>query len=190
MTLLKRIVAEHRVASWTLAVVLVLDVLAYALVLYPLERRSAGAADRAARAAVALQAAQREEEAAMALISGQARAQEDLAAFYDKVLSQDFVTARTLTYSLPPALARKANLRYLSGSFSDDQGVRGGRFGRLQAKIMAQGDYEALRRFIFDLEMSSEFVITDSVALVQSDVGKALTFDVELSIYYRRPHVS
>lgn len=185
-----RIFNEHRAAVWTLGTVLVLDILAYALVLFPLERRAAGAADRAARAAVALRAAEQEEAAARALIGGQARAKEDLAAFYDEVLPQDFVAARTMTYALPPALARKTNLRYEAGTFADDQTIKDGRVGRLQAKIVLQGDYESLRRFIFDLEMSQEFIIIDSVALAQGESGRALTFNLELSTYYRRPHGS
>ena len=185
MTLLKRVLAEKRVVAFPLLLVLILNVLAYALIVYPLVGRSAGAAERAATAAAAVKAADRDQAAARALVSGKARAQEELATFYDKVLPPDFVTARTLTYSKPPALAKQANIRYEAGTFTIDPTIKEGRVGRLHTKILLQGDYENLRRFIFDLETSPEFIIIDGVTLVQGELGKPLTFNLELSTYYR-----
>jgi len=189
MTLLKRVLTEKRVIALPLLLVLILNVLGYALVVYPLQRRSAGAAERAAAADAALKAADRDQAAARALVSGKARAQEELATFYDKVLPADFITARTLTYSRPPALAKQANIRYEAGTFTIDPNIKEGKIGRLHTKIILQGDYENLRRFIFDLETSPEFLIIDGVSLAQSEVGKPLTFNLELSTYYRtKPH--
>ena len=62
--LLRRAIAEHRVAVVMLATALVLNVLAYVLVVRPLELKSTGAADRAAAAANALRAAERERDQA------------------------------------------------------------------------------------------------------------------------------
>jgi Tfp pilus assembly protein PilO len=185
MTLVRRILAEKRVVAFPLLLVLVINVLVYALVVYPLAQRSAGAADRAAVATAALRAAERDYAAAQALVKGRVQAQEELATFYDKVLPQDFVAARTVTYARPPALAKKANLRYEAGSFAIDQSIKEGRVGVLRTKIVLQGEYENLRRFLFDLETSPEFIIVDGVTLVQSEAGKALTFNLELSTYYR-----
>ncbi len=190
MTLLRRILTEKRAAIVPLALLILVDVLAYVLVVYPLERRAAGAADRAANSAAALRAAGRDHDAARAVLTGRARAQQELATFYDKVLPADFIAARSITYSRPPALARKANLQYSGGSFAIDQTLKEGRVGRLVTKIALQGDYESLRRFIFDLETAPEFIIIDSVALAQGDASKPLTFDIELSTYFRRPNGS
>jgi len=186
MGLLRRILTEKRTIIVTLALVIVVNMLAYALVVYPLENRSAGAAARAEAAAAALKAAQRDQDAARAIVTGRTRAQEELATFYDKVLPPDFIAARSLTYSRPPALAKKAGVQYQAGSFAIDQSIKEGRVGRLQTKIVLQGDYEGLRRFIYDLETSPEFIIIDSVALAQSEANKPLTFNIELSTYYRR----
>jgi hypothetical protein len=185
MTLLKRVLTEKRVVAFPLALVLILNVLAYALVVYPLVRRSAGAAERAAAAGAALKAAERDQAAARALVNGKARAVEELKTFYDKVLPPDFITARGLTYSLPPALAKKANIRYEAGTFAIDPNIKEGKVGRLHTKVVLQGDYENLRRFIFDLETSPEFIIIDGVTLAQAEVGKPLMFNLELSTYYR-----
>ena len=48
-----------------------------------------------------------------------------------------------------------------------------------------QGDYESLRRFIYELEISPAFVIIDDVALAQLDPEKPLTLSLDLSTYYR-----
>jgi hypothetical protein len=48
-----------------------------------------------------------------------------------------------------------------------------------------EGDYEGLRRFIFDLESAPEFVIIDEVTLSQSDPTKPLTLALDMSTYFR-----
>jgi hypothetical protein len=186
MTLLRRIIAEKRVVLFPLLLLLVINVFVYVLVVYPLARRSEGAADRAAVAASALKAAERDYAAARALAEGRTRAQEELATFYDKVVPQDYIAARSLTYAKPPSLARRANLRYEAGTFTIDQSVKEKeRVGLLRTKIVLQGEYENLRRFVFDLETSPDFIIIDGVTLVQSEANKPLTFNLELSTYYR-----
>lgn len=185
MTLVKRVLHEKRALVLPLVLLLVVNVLAYALVVYPLVRRAAGAADRAAGAAAALKVGQRDLAAARALVTGQARAREDLATFYDKVLPQDYIAARRMTYTRLPELAKKANVRYDAGSFEIDQSLKNARVGRLHAKMVLEGDYESFRRFVFDVETASDFMIIDGVTLAQGEVGKPLTLSLELSTYYR-----
>jgi hypothetical protein len=185
MSLGKRIFRERRIFAIPLILLLVLNLGAYAFVVYPLLRRAAGAADRAAAAASARQIAERDQSAARALVTGQTRAGEELATFYDKVLPADFVAARRMTYTRLPELAKKANVKYEAGSFEIDQTLKSGRVGRLHTKMVLQGDYEAFRRFVFELETSAEFLIIDGVTLAQGEVGKPLTLNLELSTYYR-----
>src|ERR1700733_7243496 len=101
MTLVKRIFVEKRAVAIPLFVALIANVLVYALVVYPLARRAAGAVDRAGTAATALRAAERDQAAALALVTGKARAEEELATFFDKVLPPDRVAANRMTYGLP-----------------------------------------------------------------------------------------
>jgi Type II secretion system (T2SS), protein M subtype b len=185
MTLLKRIIRDKRVILLPLALLLVANVLVYALVEYPLVRRSAGAASRATAATAARQAAERDFAAAQGLVSGKSRAQEELATFYNKVLPANFVAASRPIYARLPALAKTANVRYEASTFEVDPTTRNERVGRLHTKWVLQGDYENLRRFIFDLETSPEFVIIDGVTLAQAEPGKPTTLDLELSTYYR-----
>src|SRR5438876_1020771 len=117
MTLLKRIFAEKRALAIPIFAVLVLNLLAYVLVVYPLGVKSAGARDRAATAAAALKAAEQDYAAAEALVKGKSRAEQELTTFYDKVVPPDFLAARRSTYAPLPALARKSNVAYQAGSF-------------------------------------------------------------------------
>ena len=59
------------------------------------------------------------------------------------------------------------------------------RVGRLQIRMVLSGEWESIRRFIYDVESASEFVIIDDVILAQNDPGKPLTLTLELSTYFR-----
>lgn len=185
MTLTRRILLEKRAAIIPLAAGLLVNVAVYALVVYPLGVRSAGAADRAAAATLALRAAEREQAAARDLVTGKTRAEHELSTFYDQVLPENLPAARDLTYATLPALARKANVRFVDRSLQIGQLEKGARFGVLNIRTEWQGDYESLRRFIYELESASSFVIIDDVSLAQADPAKPLTLILELSTYYR-----
>jgi type II secretion system (T2SS) protein M len=185
MTLVKRIAHEKRAIVWPLVLLVLVNVGAYAGIVYPLERRAAGAADRAASADAARRSAERDLTASRTLVSNQTVARDELATFYDKVLPQNYVEARSMTYKRLPELAKKANVRYEAGSFELDQTVKNARVGRLHTKMVLEGDYESFRQFVYDVETASDFIIIDSVTLAQGEVGKPLTLNLELSTYFR-----
>lgn len=185
MTLVKRILVEKRAVAFPLLFALLVNVAVYALVVYPLARRASGAVDRAAKAADALKAAERDQAAAQALVAGKARAEEELATFFDRVLPADYVSARRMTYTRLPALARRADFRYESGSSEVDTTIKSTRVGRLRSRMVLQGDYESFRRFIYEVESAPDFLIIDSVVLAQSEAAKALAATLEVSTYYR-----
>ena len=170
MTLWKRILVEKRVAIIPLALVLLANIAAYALWVYPLGVKSAGAADRAAAAARAVQAAEQE-----------------LSTFYGKVLPADLPSARRLTFATLPNLAHKSNVKFLDRRVDNELPDRekNARLGVLRVHTQFQGEYESLRRFIYQLESDPAFVIIDDVQLAQSDPAKPLTLVLQLSTYYR-----
>ncbi len=186
MTLLRRILAERRTAVIALAAALALNVAAYVLAVRPLEVKSAGAADRSVAAARTLKAAEAEYESARALVAGKSRAEQELATFHSKVIPPDLSAARRMTYATLPALARKANVKYEQRRVDVDatQGSKS-RLGHLQIRMVLQGDYDAVRRFIYELETAPQFVIIDGVTLTQNDPSKPLILTLELSTYYR-----
>ena len=185
MILLKRILAEKRAAIIPLAVGILANIGVYLLVVYPLGVKSAGAENRAAAAAQALQAAERDFNSARNLVSGKTRAEQELSTFYDKVIPADQASALRLTYATLPSLARRTNVKFLDRRVDVEPIKDRDRLGVLRIHTQWQGDYESLRRFIYELEISPAFVIIDDVALAQLDPEKPLTLSLDLSTYYR-----
>jgi len=186
MTLGKRIFREKRGVLLTLGVALLINLLVYAVVVYPLGVRSATAVDRAASAARAREAADRDMAAATALVAGKTSAEKELATFYQEVLPPNLDAARRLTYARLPVLARKANVKFEERrSDFDQQRQKSSRLGRLQTRIVLEGDYESLRQLLYELETTPEFLIVDDVSLAQNEQTKPLTLTLEVSTYYR-----
>jgi type II secretion system (T2SS) protein M len=186
MTLWRRILSEKRSLIVPLAAALLIDIGVYAFIVYPLGVRSAGAAARAANAAASLKAAEADYASARALVSGTTRADQELQTFYSTVLPADFSSARRLTYTTLPNLARKAGIRILDRrSEVDENSIKQTGLGRLVVKVALQGEYESFRQFLFNLESASEFVIIDDVAMEQTEAAKPLSFVLGLSTYYR-----
>lgn len=184
-TLARRILREKRAIVLPLALAMAFNLGVYAFVVYPLGARSAGARSRAEAAAEALKAAESDQASARALVTGKARADEELAAFYRKVLPPDVSAARRLTYARLPALARKANVAYEAGNTEIEASRKPESLGRLRTTMILQGDYEDIRRFVYEVETAPEFVILDDVTLAQPDVTRPLTLTIKLSTYYR-----
>lgn len=188
MTLLKRILAEKRAILLPLALALVVNIAVYALVVRPLEQKSLGAADRAVAAAAAVQSAERDYAAATALVNGKTVADQELSTFYDKVVPADLPAARRMTYATLPALARKTNVKYEQRRTDIEPPQKNARLGHLQIRMVLQGDYESVRRFVYALETAPQFVIIDDMTLVQGEAGKPLTLTLALSTYFRVPN--
>jgi Type II secretion system (T2SS), protein M subtype b len=185
MNLWRRILEEKRALIIPLVIGVLGNAAAYALWVYPLGVKSAGAADRAAAATQSVQAAQRDLAAAKDLVAGKSRADQELRTFFDKVLPPDLPSARDLTYATLPSLARKTNVKMLDRRFEVAKPEKNTRLGLLKVHTAWQGDYESFRQFIYALESASPFVIIDDVSLAQSDPTKPLMLTMELSTYYR-----
>jgi hypothetical protein len=186
MTLLRRIISEKRRVIVPLVLVLLANVAVYALVVYPLGVKSESSLDRAAAAAQARQSAERDVAAAEALVRGKSTADEELATFYDKVLPSSVEEASRMTYARLPALATKANMHLTQReTLPDRESERTTHLGRLRTRMVLEGGYENVRRFLYELETAPEFIIVDDVSLGQTETNKPLTLTVELSTYYR-----
>jgi hypothetical protein len=121
-----------------------------------------------------------------ALVTGKSRAEQEIATFYDKVLPADFSSARRLTYTTLPSLARKANVKMLERREEIDKTQKDARLGILHIQTQWEGDYEGLRRFIYELESDPAFVIIDDVQIIQQEATKPLNLRLTLSTYYRQ----
>jgi hypothetical protein len=189
MTLGRRVIREHRQYLWPLTAALLINLGVYAFVVYPLGVKSATAVDRAAAAEGVLASAERDMAAATALVKGKTTAEQELATFYEKVLPPSLDAARRLTYAKLPALARKANVKFEERRSDVDhqqqQRQKNARLGRLQTRIVLEGDYESLRQLLYELETTPEFLIVDDVGVTQSEANKPLTLMLDVSTYYR-----
>ena len=186
MTLLRRVVAEKRGLIVPLAVALLLNIAVYALVVYPLGVKSANAADRAVQAAQARQAAEQDMASAEALVSGKGKADQELSTFYSKVLPSSLDDARRLTYARLPALARKAGMRYTERRTElEQQSSKDTQLGHVRTRMMLEGSYDNVRKFLYELETTQEFIIVDDVSLGQSETDKPVVVTLEVSTYYR-----
>jgi Tfp pilus assembly protein PilO len=195
ITLTRRIITEKRRLILPVVIAIVANV-AYALVVYPLAVRSAGAADRAAAAAQRL-AAEREPQVAKGLIPGKAQAEEELNAFYKKALPANVSTARSLTYVPVIEIARRNDVNYVSRAYEDPEELHpednrrlGVSLKRLTTRVVLQGDYESIRAFIYELEQAPQFVVIDQVTLLEAEEGEPVTLTVTLSTFYREANAA
>jgi Tfp pilus assembly protein PilO len=186
MPLWRRILADKRTIVAPLAVGLAVNLLAYVLIVRPLRVKMAGAADRAAAAATALRAADKDLSLAKGLVTGKTAADEELTTFYEKVLPTDDVAARRMTYASLPALARKVDVRYETRNTSFSERRRDERLRHMSIRMVLQGDYKDLCRFIYEVESAPEFLIIDDVSLAESAANEPLTMTINLSTYFRQ----
>ena len=196
MSLLKRVAVEKRSIVLPLALALVANILAYAFVVYPLGVRSAGAADRAAAAASQRRSAEHDESIARALVTGKARADQELNSFYEQVLPADMATARLKVFPSPMVIAKRNAIVFREERFTPDdkaskdaEGNKNAHLGHLTIRTVLQGDYKNIRAFIYDLESSPVFIIIDGVTLFEGINNEPQTVTLDLSTYYRlRPN--
>ena len=184
MGLVKRVLAEHRLIVIPLSVALVVNVLAYGLIVYPLSQRVANVAQRDLAAEQALTQAKADYGQASGTLTGKARAATALTTFYTDVLPRDLSGARRLTYLRLAQLARESNLKFENGSYKPTD-ERGSTLVRLKIELVLAGSYADIRTFIHALESSPEFVVIDNVELAEGAEGGNLAVTLELSTYYR-----
>ena len=186
MPLLRRVVNEHRRSLVPLLVALVINVLAYAFIVYPLSRQVADVAGRDERAASALAAAKQEHAQAAGTLTGKDRAATELATFYRSVLPSSVSSARRLVYLRLHQLAREAGMRY-SRMANEIVEERTSTLTRLKTEMELGGSYPSMRAFVHKLETSPEFVVIDNVELTEDDQGGELKVKLQLSTYFRTP---
>jgi hypothetical protein len=181
----RRIFDEKRRFVIPVAAGLALNVILLAAVVYPLTVRVRGAEDRAQAAEASLAAAQREDQAARGLVQGRDRTDTALQSFYQKVLPNSRSSARQITYLRLAQLAEEHHLR--SSHRSADVGRNAqGTLQRLRFTMALEGSYDDVRRFIYQLESGTDFIVIDSVALAEgADPGGSLQLTLALSTYFQ-----
>jgi Tfp pilus assembly protein PilO len=179
-----RAFAEKRRLILPIAIAAIVNLVVYAVVIYPwtssageLEQRAQQAAAARARAAADLRDAE-------AMQTGQQRAAQQLTRFYDSVLPKGQEGARRITYRRLAALADESNLDYDHRTIGTKRDRESG-LEEMDVTMVLEGEYRDVRRFIHKLETAPEFVVIESVGLVQGEKNAPLTLTVKLSTYYK-----
>jgi Tfp pilus assembly protein PilO len=181
----RRVLAEHRRLVTPLLIALVVNVLVYALFVYPLAQRVANVEQRNQQAGQALAAARADFEQATGTLTGKDRAATELATFYKDVLPPDLSGARRLTQLRLRQVARESDLMFDRDRYQELE-VRDSTLRRLQITMVLTGEYENMRAFIHQLEASREFVVIDNIQLTGGDdEGDTQVVTLEMSTYFR-----
>ena len=185
MLLLRRAGTEHRRLVIGLVVMLVVNAVVYAFVVYPLAQRVANVAVRDRSAVQELTDARTDQAQASGTLTGTSKASAELATFYKDVLPHDLAGARRLTYLRLAQLARESNLEFQRASYAP-VAEKSSTLTRLQIQMVLSGNYSDMRTFIYQLETAPEFVVIDNVQLAQgADASGELVVTLDLSTYYR-----
>lgn len=185
MSVARRVLVEKRRVIWPIVALIVVNVGLFLLVVFPLSRKVAGGETQAQAAAAALSAARQDYAAARATVTGKATADAELKKFYKDVLPPDASGARRITYLKIDQLASRSNLRLERRTYDQSQ-ERGSELGKLTATVVLSGDYRDIRRFIYALETSPEFLVLENVALSQGGERETgLNVTVQVATYYR-----
>jgi Tfp pilus assembly protein PilO len=179
---IQRVIAEHRRTVFALISGVIINLLVFAFVVYPLQSDVANVEQRTKTAEAALAAAQADFGRANGALTGRDRALKELDTFYNSVLAQDLTGARRLTFSRLAQLAAQSNLDFERRQY-EPVIERGSNLTRLKVSMELAGDYEDVRDFIYEIESSPEFVIIDVVTL--TDSAEALRLSLQLSTYFR-----
>lgn len=187
MSLWRRIVAERRAVIVPLIALVVIDVALVAAVVLPLQRSVTGAATDADQARVRLALANQRMRQMQAARASRDRATAELAKFYGAVLPTSQAAAARVGQLEIAKLAKDNNLRLGNRSFEDET-VKDSPLRRLSMKVELEGDYAAIRRFLYDVETSQAFLVIRTVSLSQTTRQQqtaALQLSLEMATYYR-----
>ena len=172
---LQRVLTEKRRIVFPILLAIIANVLLYALVVFPLNRQVASAEAESRAQREVLNRARQEYLQARATVSGKEQADSALAKFYKDVLPVSHSAARTLTYTRLAQLAKQSNVRLEQGNNSEEK-EKGSKLAKLTTTYTLTGDYRDVRRFIYSLETTPEFIVLENVALTSSgdaDQGRA-----------------
>lgn len=183
---LQRVLTEHRRWLVPVAILLGVNVLVLIFVVVPLRQSAASASSRADVSAQALRAAMAELKEAEATRDGQAQAATDLDKFYASVLPSDLPTARRMTHVKFSQLARTHDITFEGGA-STPEDLRDSTLERLHVTYQLTGDWDDIRKLIYDIETGADFIVIDNVQLSEGQQANApLSLTLELSTYYRK----
>ena len=184
MTLLTRILREKRTLFTVVGLILAIDFGLYAFAVYPWSNKVSQAETRATAADARLRQAMASYKVVSQTTENKTNADQELERFYTEVLPSDLAGARSISSPFLARLAEETDL-VLERASSTPEKETGSPLARLRTTMVLAGEYEAIRQFIYELEIAPEFILIEEVILSQgaaSDEELVLTLGV--STYY------
>lgn len=182
---LRRVFDDKRRLMIPVLAGLALNVILFAGVVYPLRARVRSVEGRAQASAQGLQAAEREAAEARGITEGRDRTDTALKAFYKDILPSSHAAARQATFLRLTQLAEQHNLEQSRRSIDPKQ-ERESTLAHLTIAMTLAGNYEDIRRFIYQVETGNDFIVIDSISLQQGEeAGAPLRLGMSLSTYYQ-----
>jgi Tfp pilus assembly protein PilO len=183
--LARRIALEHRRVLAPLVVALVVNLLVYGFIVYPMSQRVANIEQSSRAAASELAAATREYEQANGTLTAKARATTELSTFYSTVLPRGVTGARRLTTLRLYQMARQSDLD-VGRQVAQEVTTGDSTLKQLKLHMDLAGTYADMRAFLHQLEIAPEFVVIDNVSLAEgADDGATIVLNLEFSTYYQ-----
>lgn len=166
MSLARRILVERRRVVLPLAVFLIANVAVLALVVFPLQQSVASAEAARVQATQSLEAARKQQKSAADQKTAKARADIELRKFYTEILPKDFASARNLTNFWLGHVAEQSRLTYRAGQYEGKE-IPESNLWVFKGDVTLVGDYADIRKFLYEVETSQQFVVIERVALSQ-----------------------
>lgn len=165
MSLGQRIFTERRRVILPLVIFLAANLVALGVVFY-LDASLNALRDSKQDAIAKLDAARKDEASAKGQKTSKDLADVQLAKFYTEILPRNFQAARDIVNFWLGHIARQTRVSFRAGQY-DSAAVRDSRLTKVSGDITLVGDYADIRRFLYEVETSQEFVIIEKVQLSQ-----------------------
>ncbi len=184
-TILKRALFKNRKVLGLLGGLFLVNFIAYGCAIYPLSQRVKNFEKEDGNSELTLQAARQEHEAVFAILAGKEQVARELNKFYFEVLPIDFNAARQLAYLRLDELSRKTNLRSERRMYAPVE-KQGSVLTGLSSEVLLRGSYQNIRNFLYELEVSEEFILIDGLSL-NVEEENALAVRLQLSTFFLTP---
>ena len=185
-SLARRIFVERRAVDIPLILFLALIIAALAFFLWPLQRAVDGAKEEQYRAAQGVEAARQGEAKVKADRASKERADLELRKFYTEILPKDDRGAVGVASFALNRLAEQSKVTFKAGQW-DREVVKDSRLSRVTGKVTLIGDYANIRKFLYEVETTQDFVIIESVELSQASASQndsLLELSLQVATYY------
>jgi len=184
LELLRRVLVEKRRLLLMVGLLFVVDCGLYVLAVYPWSNKVVQAEIATTAAEAQLQEARESYRIVAETSEKMAKADEELARFYQEVLPSDLAGARAIIFPYLEQMAADADL-ILERQTSVPERERGSALARLRTTMVLAGEYRNIREFMYGLEIASEFILIEEVVLGQvADSEERLVLTLGASTYY------